>query len=139
VDELDADLSELPATMKRLPQVIVFSFAAWAALAMPRIAAAHAFPRSETPAAGATVNPPPRVIIDFDAPVERLFAKLQVIDGAGNDVAAQPPVIDAEKNEMSAAMPSLKAGDYMVKWSVVSNDGHRTEGSYTFTVASNPK
>lgn len=106
---------------------------------MPRIAAAHAFPKSETPPAGATVNSPPRVIIDFDAPVEQLFAKLQVLDGAGNDIAAQPPAIDSEKNEMSAAMPSLKPGDYTVKWSVVSNDGHRTEGSYTFTVASDPK
>ena len=29
----------------------------------------------------------------------------------------------------------LVPGDYHVKWSVVAEDGHRTEGSYMFTVA----
>lgn len=108
-------------------------------VSLPRAAAAHAFPEHESPAAGATVAAPPtRVAIDFDAPIERLFAKLQVLDSAGRNMAA-PPTLDAAHNRLEAAVAGLKPGAYTVAWRVVCADGHRTEGSYSFTVAGGPR
>ena len=101
----------------------------------PRAARAHAFPEHENPAAGATVkSPPARVTIKFDAPIEKLFANLRVLDSSGRNLAAQP-VVDSADQSLSAAVPPLKPGDYKVAWGVVCADSHRTEGSYQFTVA----
>jgi methionine-rich copper-binding protein CopC len=105
----------------------------------PRAARAHAFPEHENPAAGATVtSPPARVTIKFDAPIEKLFANLKVLDSSGRNLASKP-VVDTAKQSLSAAVPPLKPGDYKVAWSVVCVDSHRTEGSYQFTVAGAPR
>lgn len=111
-----------------------------AIVSWPRAAAAHAFPEHENPSAGATVAASPaRVAIDFDAPIETLFAKLEVMDAAGRNLAAAPPAVDPAKRRLSAAVPPLKPGPYTVAWRVVCADGHRTEGSYSFTVAGPPR
>jgi methionine-rich copper-binding protein CopC len=115
----------------------IFTIATLCAAIMlaPRAARAHAFPEHENPAAGATVkSPPARVTIKFDAPIEKLFANLKVLDSSGRNLAAQP-VVDSANQSISAAVAPLKPGDYKVVWSVVCTDSHRTEGSYQFTVA----
>lgn len=105
----------------------------------PRAARAHAFPEHENPAAGATVtSAPARVTIKFDAPIEKLFANLKVLDSSGRNLASTP-VVDTATQSLSAAVPPLKPGDYKVAWSVVCADSHRTEGSYQFTVAGAPR
>ncbi len=111
-----------------------------AIMGWPRPAAAHAFPEHETPSAGATVAAPPaRVAIDFDAPIEKLFAKLEVLDSAGRNLAAAPPAVDPANRRLSAAVPPLNPGSYTVAWRVECADGHGTEGSYSFTVAGPPR
>ncbi|MGH7932739.1 MAG: copper resistance CopC family protein [Candidatus Binataceae bacterium] len=104
-------------------------------LALAGVAAAHAYPSSENPAAGAALGlPPARVVIDFGAPIEHLFSKLEVIDGKGRNEAAGAPAVSANQRELSVGLAPLRPGSYTVKWSVVAEDGHRTEGSYAFTV-----
>jgi methionine-rich copper-binding protein CopC len=106
-------------------------------LSSPIVASAHSFPEKETPSAGQKVSSPPsEVVIDFDAPIEKLFAKLEVdgADGKNEDVGAAQVSDDGLR--LSAKVPALKPGDYTVKWAVVCIDTHHTEGSYTFTVAS---
>lgn len=99
-------------------------------------ARAHAFPASEQPMVGSTVNSsPPAVVITFDSPIEALFAKLEVFDSSGQDEAAGAPTVDAYHRQLSVPLKPLKPGDYTVKWSVVAEDSHRTEGSFQFTVA----
>jgi methionine-rich copper-binding protein CopC len=101
----------------------------------PRWAYAHAFPSSEQPTAGATINAAPAgVEIHFDNPIEAMFARLQVFDGGGADVTSGPPSVSKDGITLSVQLKPLAAGDYTVKWSVVAEDSHRTEGSYTFTV-----
>jgi methionine-rich copper-binding protein CopC len=100
------------------------------------VASAHAFPKSENPAVGATLAAAPtEVVIDFDNPIEQMFARLQVVDSAGADVTNGPPSVTGDRRRLSVALKSLKPAEYTVKWSVVSEDSHRSEGSYTFTVA----
>jgi methionine-rich copper-binding protein CopC len=35
---------------------------------------------------------------------------------------------------LEASLPPLPPGTYRVVWSVVSKDGHRTQGDYTFAI-----
>jgi len=100
-------------------------------------ASAHSFPESETPSAGQTIAAAPsEVIINFDAPIEKLFAKLEVTGADGKDDAAGAPQISDDGRRLSVKVNGLKPGDYMVKWAVVCIDTHHTQGSYTFSIAS---
>jgi copper resistance protein C len=97
---------------------------------------AHSFPEKENPPAGAKVaSPPSEVVIDFDAPIEKLFAKLEVTGADGVNQAVGTPQISDDGIRMSVKVGALKPGDYTVKWAVVGIDTHHTNGSYTFTVA----
>lgn len=97
---------------------------------------AHSFPENETPAAGQKVTtPPPEVSIKFDAPIEKLFAKLEVTGADGTNEAVGAPAVSDDGLRLSVKVGALKAGEYTVKWSAVCVDTHRSEGSYTFTVA----
>ena len=119
--------------IRRLPIAIGTLFLAVGA---PVIARAHSFPASENPAAGQTLpGPPPQVAITYDAPIEKLFASLEVLNSAGVNQAAGSPQVSADGSTMSVPIAHLAPGDYTVKWRVVCADTHHTEGSYSFTVA----
>ena len=106
------------------------------AVSNPTIARAHSFPEKENPSAGQKVaSSPSEVVIKFDAPIEKLFAKLEVTDADGTNQAAGAPQITDDGIRMSVKVPALKPGDYTVKWAVVGIDTHHTNGSYVFTVA----
>jgi methionine-rich copper-binding protein CopC len=105
------------------------------ALAAPAVQA-HSFPEAENPPAGATLQaPPPRVTIKYDAPIEKLFASLQVLNPAGRDQAVGPPAVGPDGRTLSVEVQKLASGEYTVKWGVACIDSHRTKGSYQFTVA----
>ncbi len=98
-------------------------------------ASAHSFPEQETPPAGATLTAPPvQVTINYDAPIEKLFASLQVVDAGGRNEAAGQPEVSADGWKLSVPVNKLQPGEYTVKWRVVCVDTHHTEGSYSFTV-----
>ncbi len=102
----------------------------------PAITAAHSFPEQETPSAGQKVaSPPPEVVIKFDAPIEKLFAKLEVTGADGTNQAVGAPQVSDDGIQLSVKLGALKPGDYTVNWAVVCIDTHHTEGSYTFSVA----
>jgi methionine-rich copper-binding protein CopC len=102
----------------------------------PTMSWAHSFPDKETPSAGQKVaSPPSEVVIDFDAPIEKLFAKLEVTGADGKNEAAGAPQVSDDGRQLSVKVGALKPGDYTVKWAVVCIDTHHTEGSYTFSVA----
>jgi hypothetical protein len=49
-------------------------------------------PQKETPSAGQTLSSAPsEVSIKYDVPIEHLFANLQVLDAAGNNMAVGQP------------------------------------------------
>ena len=101
------------------------------------VAAAHSFPEEESPAAGQNLAAAPsEVTIKFDAPIEKLFAKLEVTGADGQNLAVGSPQVSDDGIQLSVKLGPLKPGDYTVKWAVVCIDTHHTNGSYTFTVAS---
>jgi copper resistance protein C len=100
------------------------------------VASAHSFPEQETPSAGQRLSAPPsEVTIKFDAPIEKVFAKLEVIGADGKPETTGSPEVGSGAVTLSVKVAALKPGDYTVKWGVVCIDSHHTEGSYVFTVA----
>ena len=98
-------------------------------------ARAHSFPEEQHPSAGQTLNSAPsEVTIKFDAPVEKLFAKLQVLGADGKDYASGAPQVSSDGLQLTSKVAALTPGQYTVKWAVVCIDTHHTEGSYAFTV-----
>ncbi len=113
-----------------LPAAVVYSL-----LAGVLPASAHSFPEQESPPAGATLSqPPPEITIQYDVPIEKLFASLQVLNSAGQDEVAGKPEVSADGSKLSVPVNKLAPGQYIVRWSVVCIDTHRTQGSYSFTV-----
>ncbi len=118
-------VAKLRFTMPLIALTLVAASAAWA----------HSFPEQESPAAGETVvTPPNQVTIKYDAPIEKLFDSLRVLDAAGQDKAAGAPQVSDDGHELSVPIHDLGPGQYTVQWRVVCIDTHHTKGSYTFTV-----
>jgi len=66
-------------------------------------------------------------VIKFDAPIEKLFAKLEVTGADGANQAIGAPQVSDDGIRLSVKVPLLKPGDYQVKWAVVCIDTHHTQ------------
>lgn len=118
--------------MKRLFILNIFIVSTiWSASAI-----AHALLERSVPAAGAVLNnAPATVTIFFDSELEPVFSKLVVKNDQGEEVSQGNGDIASGNHKSLAAKLSTKAsGAYHVYWNVVSRDGHRASGDFTFTV-----
>lgn len=105
-------------------------------LTMPDAARGHAFPDHADPKVGSTLTvSPDRVRIWFDSALEPVFSSIMVhtadgrmVDKGDGGVATSDPTL------LEVSVPPLPSGKYIVIWSVVARDGHRTSGNYTFTI-----
>src|ERR1700687_5053982 len=78
------------------------------AMSIAVVASAHSFPESETPSAGQNVaSSPSEVTINFDAPIEKLFAKLEVTGADGKNEAAGAPQISDDGRNLSVKVASV--------------------------------
>jgi methionine-rich copper-binding protein CopC len=100
-------------------------------------ALAHAYLSRAVPAAGSTVAASPdEVDCTFTEALEQRFSMLEVRDAAGQRVDAGPMRLSPRApKQMIIGVGHLGAGTYTVTWRAVSVDTHRTEGSFSFTVA----
>jgi methionine-rich copper-binding protein CopC len=104
---------------------------------MTGTALAHAFLDKAAPPVGSTVHgAPPEVVLDFSAALEPSFSSVVVTNAAGtrvdrNDAHAAPN--DVKRFVVDLA--PLPPGVYRVTWHATSTDTHKTEGSFTFTIA----
>ncbi|QBR02173.1 copper resistance CopC family protein [Paraburkholderia pallida] len=105
-------------------------------IAACQLAHAHAYPTHQAPGAGSTVPASQKeVAIDFDDGLEPAFSSITVTDAKGSAVTSGKAVVDpSNKKHMSVGLNPLTPGVYTVKWVAVADDGHRTQGHYTFTV-----
>lgn len=102
----------------------------------PQDLLAHAYPDHADPKVGSTVSAVPSVIrIWFDSDLEPLFSTIHVQDQRGNNVDRGDGRVDAtDVTLLETSVPLLTPGVYRVLWDVVARDGHRTNGSFSFTV-----
>ena len=98
-------------------------------------AAAHSALVSTEPVAGTQLaSPPTAVTLHFDGGVVAGDGSLRVVDGAGRRVDARPayrPTADPATVRVDLAA-GLTRGAYVVRWRVVSVDGHPVAGTFSF-------
>ncbi|WP_394143895.1 copper homeostasis periplasmic binding protein CopC [Burkholderia multivorans] len=97
---------------------------------------AHAHVAKSDPAANAVLAAAPAAVtIDFTETLEPAFSSIVVVDGGGKTVSDGRARVDAgDRKRMTVPLSALSAGAYTVKWVAVATDGHRTQGSYAFSV-----
>jgi methionine-rich copper-binding protein CopC len=118
--------------MKRYLRPVVLAFALSLATGS---AFAHAHPKVMEPGVGFVGAAPAQVSIRFTEGLEPKFSSIQVSGADGAAVTKAASVVDAgDATHMTLALPALRQGSYSVHWIAVATDGHRTEGTYSFTV-----
>lgn len=105
-------------------------------LALPRAAIAHArLVQSDPPKRAALAAPPRAIRLWFNEAVEPSFARVSVADSAGKRIESTALKVDPDDAKvLELSLPGLAAGAYTVSYEVLSVDGHRVKGSYSFTV-----
>jgi methionine-rich copper-binding protein CopC len=97
------------------------------------LAHAHAELVDTEPANGAQLgSSPDSIVLRFTELVEALDGAIELLDSNGADVEIGDAVSDA--TTVSATLPLLADGGYVVNWQVVSSDGHPIAGAITFAV-----
>lgn len=100
-------------------------------------ALAHAHLKVQTPAADATVSSAPKVLtLNFSEGIEPNFSGVKVTGPDNAEVKMGKLGLDPNNNtQVNVPIEGeLAAGKYHVSWHVVSVDGHKTKGQYSFTV-----
>jgi len=100
-------------------------------------AAGHTALVSSEPANGAELaSPPSEIVLRFETRVRPPFSKVEVTGPSGTSVRSEaPPAASDEERVLRAPLRAdLPPGRYEVRWSVVSADGHRKEGTLSFLV-----
>lgn len=107
-----------------------------AALTAPAVLA-HAHLKHQYPAADAAVTVAPQALtLNFSEGVETGFSGVSVT-GDKEQIIKTGAIKRNEKDHTQLIVPletPLKPGSYKVDWHVVSVDGHKTKGSYRFSV-----
>ena len=100
-------------------------------------ALAHAHLTSSEPADNATVAASPQALtLTFSEDVEPAFSGITLLGADKHSLVGDKAQQDAQqRNRLILALKTpLAAGDYQVKWHVLSVDGHKTQGSTRFRV-----
>ncbi|TFB20716.1 CopC domain-containing protein YobA [Lelliottia nimipressuralis] len=97
---------------------------------------AHAHLKQQIPAADSLVTAPQALTLNFSEGIEPGFSGVVVTDAQKQAIRTGTATRD-EKNKAQLTVPleqTLTSGIYQVDWHVVSVDGHKTIGSYYFSV-----
>ncbi len=98
-------------------------------------AQAHAKLVTADPAANATVAAPKTILLQFNEELAKKLSSIKLTDIDGKPVAIRSMEAKDAKSLVIMANNSLVPGLYTVTWiAVTSDDGHKTTGSYSFTV-----
>ena len=115
-----------------------FLLSALAVVVTPALLFAHARLLRSTPAANANLSAPPTSLsLWFSERPEIKFTSLQLLDSAGAPLALGDVArIEGDANALTAKIPSvLLAGRYTVVWKTAAEDGHASNGKFSFVVA----
>ncbi len=97
---------------------------------------AHGKLNSSTPADRSSVAAPSEIDLSFS---EALVLKFSAAEVTGPDKApiatSAPRLKDGDKTLVVPLTVPAAPGAYRVEWHVLSTDGHKTKGTFSFTVA----
>lgn len=98
---------------------------------------AHAHLKTQTPVADTVLAASPTELsLGFSEGIEPNFSKI-TLTGADKKAVKTGALTLAANDNTQTVVPlpdALSPGKYWVTWSVVSVDGHKTNGQYSFTV-----
>lgn len=99
-------------------------------------ASAHDSLVSSVPADNAHVaHRPDRVVLVFDEAVAALGTSIVVVAPSGTTVSAGSTAVDGTTASVSLSSATVEeSGGYVVRYRVISADGHEVQGSYDFRV-----
>ncbi len=98
-------------------------------------ALAHSFLVEATPSSKDHVATSPKTIkLRFGGGVEPKYSKLTVENAEGKVLGEGSIGTPDKPRELSMESPELAPGKYVVRYRVLSTDGHVVEGNYEFTV-----
>jgi hypothetical protein len=99
---------------------------------------AHAHAKVETaePKADSELSQSPKEIrLRFSDTLEPAFTKITLLDAKNVAIKLPKAVVDrADAKTVSAQLPALRAGQYIVRWSTMTRDSHKVKGEYHFKV-----
>ena len=116
-----------------MKKILVFAAAAML-FATPAFAHAHLL--RATPADGSTVaTAPSALVLDFSEGVQLSFTGVTVTGPDKAAVSTGAASVSSDGKEMTVPLAAtLAAGTYTVAWHALATDGHKTHGTYSFTV-----
>jgi len=119
----------------RLPKTVAAVFLATALGISP--AFAHAFLVKSDPPVGATLAAAPKFLrLTFTEGLEIPFCTVAVTDSMGmDDAGGKPEAVPGHPEQMLVALNITMPGKILVSWHAVSVDTHKTQGTFSFTVA----
>ncbi|MBV8617168.1 MAG: copper homeostasis periplasmic binding protein CopC [Acetobacteraceae bacterium] len=98
-------------------------------------AGAHAFLEHASPAVGSRVAASPATLdLSFTEGVVPHFSSVEVLNPSGQAMRTGQIRATNDGRNLIVALPPLPAGTYTVVWHVTSQDTHKTEGRFNFTV-----
>lgn len=110
-------------------------FAIVFAVAGATSAFAHSFLVDATPSSKEHVATPPKTIkLRFGGGVEPPYSKITIETADGKVLGEGNTGVPGKPRELTANAPELAPGKYIVRYRVLSSDGHIVEGNYEFTV-----
>ena len=114
----------------------IFAAVALVATGLGGQALAHAHLASATPAAGSTVAATPAELdLSFSEAVELKFTGVTVTGpGKAAVKTGAAALADGNKTLKVPLEGTLAPGAYTVAWHALSTDGHKTNGTYSFTI-----
>ncbi|EOZ4669501.1 CopC domain-containing protein YobA [Cronobacter sakazakii] len=98
---------------------------------------AHAHLKAQQPAANAMVDASPEALtLTFSEGIQPAFSGVTLTGPNGKKMAtgAVKRAPNDDKQLVAPLVAPLASGEYQVQWHVVSVDGHKTKGSYRFSV-----
>lgn len=99
-------------------------------------AQAHAKIESSLPKADSELQTAPKEIrLKFNETLESAFSKIQLVDAKDAEIVLPKVALDKSDHKvMFAAVPALPPGQYRVRWSTMTHDGHKTKGQFAFRI-----
>ena len=119
-----------------MSKISTATIAFMAAILSSGAALAHPQLEASEPAAGATTSSPKDIRITFSEVVIPKFSGIEIKDKAGRTITTGKSQADpADKKRLVVPLKEeLSPGEYKVDWHAVSDDTHRIEGTYSFSV-----
>lgn len=77
---------------------------------------------------------PEQIILEFSELVTKNVVNIELLDPSAKRVQVSKVEMLDDPTKIKVKIPKLNNGTYTVRWSMISADGHPSEGGYTFSI-----